>query len=128
MPQASRAVQENKLYYSGAFAIPFGQFGSSPPQALASPADLPGMVDPSPGILAAAAYRAAARRLDEQLAGFNPSHRAESPPVLSHRAKPPPVLNHPAGRPPLLSLAAQPVMPGRPTIAVMVACMTANGR
>ena len=50
-------AERYKLYYCGAFAIPFGQFGSSPPQALAGRQDLPGMVDPSPGILAAAAYR-----------------------------------------------------------------------
>jgi hypothetical protein len=55
--QASPAVQKNKLYYCGAFGIPFGQFGSSPAQASAGLADPPGMVDPSPGALAAAAYR-----------------------------------------------------------------------
>ncbi len=50
-------AERYQLYYCGAFAIPFGQFGSSPPQALAGRQDLPGMVDPSPGTLAAAAYR-----------------------------------------------------------------------
>jgi len=49
-------AERYKLYYCGAFAIPFGQFGSSPPQALAGRQDLPGMVDPSPGTPAAAAY------------------------------------------------------------------------
>ena len=50
-------AERYKLYYCGAFAIPFGQFGSSPPRALAVLADPPGMVDPSPGASAAAAYR-----------------------------------------------------------------------
>ncbi len=50
-------AERYQLYYCGAFAIPFGQFGSSPPQARLGPADLPGMVDPSPGTPAAAAYR-----------------------------------------------------------------------
>ena len=50
-------AERYKLYYCGAFAIPFGQFGSSPPQARLGPADLPGMVDPSPGTSAASAYR-----------------------------------------------------------------------
>ena len=50
-------AERYQLYYCGAFAIPFGQFGSSPPQALAVLADPPGMVDPSPGASAAAAYR-----------------------------------------------------------------------
>ena len=30
-------AERYQLYYCGAFAIPFGQFGSSPPQALAGP-------------------------------------------------------------------------------------------
>ena len=50
-------AERYKLYYCGAFAIPFGQFGSSPPSALAGRQDLPGMVDPSPGTPATAAYR-----------------------------------------------------------------------
>ncbi len=50
-------AERYKLYYCGAFAIPFGQFGSSPPSARPVLADLPGMVDPSPAALAAAAYR-----------------------------------------------------------------------
>ena len=50
-------AERYQLYYCGAFAIPFGRFGSSPPQTLAGRQDLPGMVDPSPGSLAAAAYR-----------------------------------------------------------------------
>ena len=50
-------AERYKLYYCGAFAIPFGQFGTSPPHDLPVPADPPGMVDPSPGTLSAAAYR-----------------------------------------------------------------------
>lgn len=50
-------AERYKLYYCGAFAIPFGQFGSSPPHVLPVPADPPGMVDPSPGALSTAAYR-----------------------------------------------------------------------
>src|SRR5271165_4265370 len=50
-------AERYKLYYCGAFAIPFGQFGSSPPSARPGLADLPGMVDPSPAAPAAAAYR-----------------------------------------------------------------------
>ena len=50
-------AERYKLYYCGAFAIPFGQFGSSPPQVLPVLADPPGMVDPSPAASAAAAYR-----------------------------------------------------------------------
>ena len=50
-------AERYKLYYCGAFAIPFGQFGSSPPRVPPGLADLPGMVDPSPGAPAAAAYR-----------------------------------------------------------------------
>ena len=50
-------AERYQLYYCGAFAIPFGQFGSSPPSARPGLADLPGMVDPSPGTPAAAAYR-----------------------------------------------------------------------
>ena len=46
-------AERYKLYYCGAFGIPFSQFGTSP-QALADP---PGMVDPSPGAPAAPAYR-----------------------------------------------------------------------
>ena len=50
-------AERYQLYYCGAFAIPFGQFGSSPPQAVTGLADPPGMVDPSPGAPAASAYR-----------------------------------------------------------------------
>ena len=50
-------AERYKLYYCGAFAIPFGQFGSSPPSARPGLADLPGMVDPSPAAPGAAAYR-----------------------------------------------------------------------
>jgi hypothetical protein len=52
-------AERYKLYYCGAFAIPFGQFGHSPPAVTGSPgpAGPPGMVDPSPGAAAAAAYR-----------------------------------------------------------------------
>ena len=50
-------AERYQLYYCGAFAIPFGQFGSSPPRALPGLAGPPGMVDPSPGVIAAAAYR-----------------------------------------------------------------------
>jgi transcriptional regulator with XRE-family HTH domain len=50
-------AERYKLYYCGAFAIPFGQFGTSPPRALPVLADPPGMVDPSPEARAAAAYR-----------------------------------------------------------------------
>ena len=50
-------AERYQLYYCGAFAIPFGQFGSSPPSAVTGLADLPGMVDPSPGTPAASAYR-----------------------------------------------------------------------
>ena len=50
-------AERYKLYYCGAFAIPFGQFGTSPPSARPVLADLPGMVDPSPAALATAAYR-----------------------------------------------------------------------
>ena len=50
-------AERYKLYYCGAFAISFGQFGSSPPQARPGLADPPGMVDPSPGASAASAYR-----------------------------------------------------------------------
>ena len=90
MPQAGRAVQENQLYYCGAFAIPFGQFGSSPPQARLGLADLPGIVDPSPGPPAAAAYRgllppdsappdvgASAIRREVQMAAHEGSEHAE---------------------------------------------------
>jgi transcriptional regulator with XRE-family HTH domain len=45
------------LYYCGAFGIPFSQFGPGAPAPLPVPADPPGMVDPSPGMPAAAAYR-----------------------------------------------------------------------
>ena len=41
-------AERYRLYYCGAFGIPFSQFGIWPP---------PGMVDPSPGALAASAYR-----------------------------------------------------------------------
>ena len=50
-------AERYQLYYCGAFAIPFGQFGSSPPSARPGLAGLPGMVDPSPAASAAAAYR-----------------------------------------------------------------------
>jgi hypothetical protein len=50
-------AERYKLYYCGAFAIPFGQFGSSPPSARPVLAGPPGMVDPSPAAPAAAAYR-----------------------------------------------------------------------
>ncbi len=50
-------AERYKLYYCGAFAMPFGQFGSSPPSARPGLADPPGMVDPSPGTPAAPAYR-----------------------------------------------------------------------
>ena len=50
-------AERYKLYYCGAFAIPFGQFGTSPPHDPPVPADPPGMVDPSPGTPSAAAYR-----------------------------------------------------------------------
>ena len=42
-------AERYKLYYCGAFAIPFGQFGTSPPHDRPVLADPPGMVDPSPG-------------------------------------------------------------------------------
>jgi len=41
-------AERYRLYYCGAFGIPFGQFGTAPPPT--------GMVDPSPGPLAASAY------------------------------------------------------------------------
>jgi hypothetical protein len=50
-------AERYKLYYCGAFAIPFGQFGTSPPRVPQLPAGPPGMVDPSPGGAAASAYR-----------------------------------------------------------------------
>jgi len=50
-------AERYKLYYCGAFAIPFGQFGTLPPSAPQVLADPPGMVDPSPGRAAAFAYR-----------------------------------------------------------------------
>jgi transcriptional regulator with XRE-family HTH domain len=49
-----RPAERYQLYYCGAFAIPFGQFGNQPP---APPADPPGTVDPNPGGPAPAAYR-----------------------------------------------------------------------
>ena len=54
-------AERYRLYYCGAFAIPFGQFGSSPPQARTGRQDLPGMVDPSressPPLLTVDCYR-----------------------------------------------------------------------
>ena len=83
-------AERYQLYYCGAFAIPFGQFGSSPPQARLGLADLPGMVDPSPGPPAAAAYRgllppdsappdvgASAIRREVQMAAHEGSEHAE---------------------------------------------------
>src|ERR1700730_9823974 len=54
-------AERYKLYYCGAFAIPFGQFGTSPPPAPQVLADPPGMVDPGPEATAASAYRGTPR-------------------------------------------------------------------
>ena len=54
-------AERYKLYYCGAFGIPFSQFGPQRPavdlRSLRDPAHPPGMVDPSPAAPAAAAYR-----------------------------------------------------------------------
>jgi transcriptional regulator with XRE-family HTH domain len=48
-----RPAERYQLYYCGAFAISFSQFGNQPP---APPAYPPGMADPSPGGAARSAY------------------------------------------------------------------------
>jgi transcriptional regulator with XRE-family HTH domain len=52
-------AERYKLYYCGAFGISFGRFGpgSQVSPQRAEPANPPGMVDPSPGVSAAPAYR-----------------------------------------------------------------------